>query len=594
MSDAALAAWDRNYRSRQLELTRNDPEPFRPGRRLGGGGIGIVHETKLDGISLALKRTYARKLTDHQLNEIKILSQISKKRHKHIVELIGSYIHRQKGVYELGLLIWPVATCDIATFLHAIGCLGISLFTMTPSVEIREEELYAAAETLAALVGIPWMTPTNDCDGKWYLDRIRISSWKRLYSSFGCTATAVAWLHDQGIRHKDLKPSQVLLSPHGLWLTDFGWSKDMSELTASTTSGGDNITLKYQAPERAERRPCGHPEDIFALGCIFLEMMELFFFMTNNTPWKEKGWSFHANIGQIETWLEQPAIDFLYPSLAPLIRQMVSYEPRDRPKIQEVVTALSEVTEGMSFGESFFGTCCKPARVLTQSDTAKASPVQASSNGLTHREEPLRSPRVIAPPDDQRKSSRSTTQLQPSSLQDIVMVDRHYNGSAARYFPTSDQADQPVGAEMNGQLDMGDTYAPIVGQSTAYHPSQLLAPTYGQYITFFDDPNASIPFPTNHGTWGEQFQLFEPIEETDEHEAGLDPISRPQPHPFMFYNMAIPTVSPLHNTTTADFEETSMDIVQCEREGCTARYTGIYRKRNLARHMREKHILLPR
>ncbi|KAF2024275.1 hypothetical protein EK21DRAFT_94206 [Setomelanomma holmii] len=59
-------------------------------------------------------------------------------------------------------------------------------------------------------------------------------------------ARAVAFIHGHDIRHKDLKPSQILLSPDDLWLTDFGWSRDMSELSTSATSGGDRITVKFE------------------------------------------------------------------------------------------------------------------------------------------------------------------------------------------------------------------------------------------------------------------------------------------------------------------------------------------------------------
>jgi hypothetical protein len=128
-SDEAIAAWNRMFDGRrQLEFTRNDKEPFVPGRRLGGGGVGIVHEIHLDGIPVALKRTYTHRLRPHELNEIRILGRMLEKRHRHVVELVGSYIHQQRGGYELRLLIWPVAHTDLATLLHDGGnlvrCLG--------------------------------------------------------------------------------------------------------------------------------------------------------------------------------------------------------------------------------------------------------------------------------------------------------------------------------------------------------------------------------------------------------------------------------------------------------------------------------------
>jgi hypothetical protein len=68
-SNQAVAAWNCNFDNRrQVKFTRVEKEPFVPGRRLGGGGVGIVYETSLDGIPLALKRTYTRRLCPHDLN----------------------------------------------------------------------------------------------------------------------------------------------------------------------------------------------------------------------------------------------------------------------------------------------------------------------------------------------------------------------------------------------------------------------------------------------------------------------------------------------------------------------------------------------
>jgi serine/threonine protein kinase len=60
--------------------------------------------------------------------------------------------------------------------------------------------------------------------------------------------SAIAYLHHQKIRHDDLKPSNILLSPDQLWLTDFGSSTDFSLLSRSTTDN-ERGTPRYFAPE---------------------------------------------------------------------------------------------------------------------------------------------------------------------------------------------------------------------------------------------------------------------------------------------------------------------------------------------------------
>ena len=192
----------------QVHIEREDQSPFKTGRRLGGGGIGIVYETKLDGISLALKHTYTRKLTPLHFNEFEILTRITEQRHKHIVELIGSYVHKQAGIYELGLLIWPVARCDLAIFLQDADALGQWIKRRSTGIDAPKSEDVdpTVIETLATVTGVDKSWDSEITFAQLALN-LHESSLGILHSSFGCIANAVAWLHQQNIRHKDLKPS---------------------------------------------------------------------------------------------------------------------------------------------------------------------------------------------------------------------------------------------------------------------------------------------------------------------------------------------------------------------------------------------------
>jgi hypothetical protein len=71
-SEKTLEAWKHEFEEPQIRLMRSDPEPFTCGRRLGGGGTGIVYETLIDGIALALKRTCPQKLSERDLMESKL------------------------------------------------------------------------------------------------------------------------------------------------------------------------------------------------------------------------------------------------------------------------------------------------------------------------------------------------------------------------------------------------------------------------------------------------------------------------------------------------------------------------------------------
>jgi len=284
-SDGARVAWSRRYSTSRAVLKRNDPEPFKLGRLLGKGGWGDVPETDLDGTVVALKRVYFRDTARERpryTNELGILEKLSGKRHRHIVELIGCYELPSQRFYQLGLLIWPVAQCDLSAYLGYLDTLQKSTVFRTANkhtvlLEIFHEEKDALDE-ICRLLGISLETSTSDrCNSlEERLPEIYERSRRYLYTIFGCLASATAYLHnDQTIRHKDIKPSQVRPSSNGLWLTDCGWSLDISELSNSATDNSATVSARYHAPERVTRgeRYCGRPEDVFWLGCVYLEMI---------------------------------------------------------------------------------------------------------------------------------------------------------------------------------------------------------------------------------------------------------------------------------------------------------------------------------
>ncbi|MBN2386388.1 MAG: SUMF1/EgtB/PvdO family nonheme iron enzyme [Anaerolineales bacterium] len=89
-------------------------------------------------------------------------------------------------------------------------------------------------------------------------------------------ARALAYAHGQGVIHRDVKPSNILLTASGdPLLTDFGIAKVLADAEATVDLTGTGVgvgTLEYMAPEQFQGQ-VGPETDIYALGVVLYEMV---------------------------------------------------------------------------------------------------------------------------------------------------------------------------------------------------------------------------------------------------------------------------------------------------------------------------------
>lgn len=204
---------------------------------LGVGSLGVVEEVRVSEPGFA---TFVRKRVqlpyqgrNQRLQiikeEAKVLEDLC---HPHIVQIIGSYEFSQGKKQFYCLLMSPVGESDLKTFLDEVG----------ERVPTEEE-----------------------------------TDWLR--SWFYCLASALGYIHRQGVRHQDIKPSNIVHRGAQILYTDFSSSARFTVGQTTSTENPARASTTYAAPEVVDnfsngtllKHGCG--TDIFSLGCVFVEML---------------------------------------------------------------------------------------------------------------------------------------------------------------------------------------------------------------------------------------------------------------------------------------------------------------------------------
>tara|TARA_R110002003_G_scaffold6_9_gene337 strand:+ start:1632 stop:3824 length:2193 start_codon:yes stop_codon:yes gene_type:complete len=215
--------------------------PYIHVRNLGHGHSGNVEEVK-DRVTLEVYACKTIRITGSKKeraertrvfrNEVEIIRGLEK--HWHIISLHATYATKR----FFSILLQPVASDgDLEEFLAEYRDIA------------REQEAEGSTSTrVTAMTGV-------------------------LMQAFGCLAAGLAFMHEKRIRHKDIKPRNILVHKDMVIYTDFGYSFDSNGFTRSTTEGRpDFLTRRYSAPEVLSYEERNSKSDVYSLGCVYIDV----------------------------------------------------------------------------------------------------------------------------------------------------------------------------------------------------------------------------------------------------------------------------------------------------------------------------------
>jgi eukaryotic-like serine/threonine-protein kinase len=162
-------------------------------------------------------------------------------------------------------------------------------------------------------------------------------AWREAATMTAEVASALAVAHARGVVHRDITPANVMLTPAGAKVVDFG----ISALVGQSDAGPDGSLLgtpAYLAPERLAGGAVLPATDVYALGVL------LYRCLTARLPWPAENTNEALRAHLYAAPEPLPALPGLPAAVADLCLRCLAKDPDVRPVAGELAHTLADLT----------------------------------------------------------------------------------------------------------------------------------------------------------------------------------------------------------------------------------------------------------
>jgi serine/threonine-protein kinase PpkA len=187
-------------------------------------------------------------------------------------------------------------------------------------------------------------------------------------------AKALAYAHQHGVIHRDLKPKNILFRKDGTpVLTDFGIAKVLDANTQLTALGTVMGSPHYMSPEQVTGKPLDARSDLYSLGIVLYEML------VKQPPYQAPD---VISLAMMHCTAPLPVLPKGFNQFQPLLQKLLAKNPNERfDNAEQLIQALESlpVSQPAAVSDQTVPIATPPRRGVGQSTSRMKTGLAAGS-----------------------------------------------------------------------------------------------------------------------------------------------------------------------------------------------------------------------